>query len=312
MPGRFHRREQFPLLALCSLVLLNLPLTSPGQAELYEVGDRVDNLAFIDRATGSEVRLRDFEGSVLLLEWFAYWCPFCKMAAPQVRDGIVNYYKMEGGNPNGAPVKHIAVNMQPNANNQTNQFAEFNSFEIVLDDYTAEDTRHADFLRSFRRFRPNRTQPYFAIINGITDSPSHGPWELLFSRAGYGSFATPVEDMRAIIDQVAIASAPAIRLLSDASMLEQDWFFSDWLGYFNGSLYPWIFHIDHGWLFTTAEMGGSAYWFFDLGLGWWYADATAYPSLYSAERNAWIFFFVDSAPTRQFADLATGEIFTVQ
>ncbi len=62
---------------------------------------------------GATVRLSDFAGRVVFLEWFAVWCPYCVAAALQVETGMVDWYAARGGNPYGVPVLHIAVNQEP-------------------------------------------------------------------------------------------------------------------------------------------------------------------------------------------------------
>ena len=47
-------------------------------------------------------------------------------------------------------------------------------------------------------------QPIFAVINGVTNSPSHQPWQLLVNHLGFGDtqFSTELASFRAIIDTV--------------------------------------------------------------------------------------------------------------
>ncbi len=75
-----------PLLrfALLASVLSAAPL---GAQSRYQVGDVVASFSLTDRATGRAVTLKDFAGKIVLLEWFAWWCPFCQAAAPQVESG---------------------------------------------------------------------------------------------------------------------------------------------------------------------------------------------------------------------------------
>jgi hypothetical protein len=96
--------------------VLLLLLTLPGmdlRAALYVPGDVVTNLIFIARRqftrpdgaivpAGAQVRLHDFAGRIVFLEWFAVWCPYCTAAVPQIDAGIVDWYEARGGaNPSG-------------------------------------------------------------------------------------------------------------------------------------------------------------------------------------------------------------------
>ena len=185
-----------PLLVL----LLALAGTAlPAQAQRYRTGDTVQNFTLTDRATGRAVSLADFAGKIVFLEWFAWWCPFCQAAAPQVRSGIVDYYSARGGNPAGLPVLHVAVNLQGGQEPQTQQFVSAYGLGQTLNDF---NRTVAD------RFQTGG-QPIFAIINGVAGSGSHRQWELVFSQLGYGSTQAPIADFRRAIDGVR-AAAPVV------------------------------------------------------------------------------------------------------
>jgi thiol-disulfide isomerase/thioredoxin len=171
--------------ALCGLSL-------PGRAALYTVGSVVENFSLTDRATGKPVQLTDFAGKIVVLDWFAWWCPFCQAAAPQLLSGIDEWYAARGGNPAGIPVVHVGVNLQPGQETQTQNFVTRAKLELVLQ----------DFDRALANRVATDGQPIFAIINGVTNSPTHKPWQLLYSRRGYGQTTFPVADFRAAIDAV--------------------------------------------------------------------------------------------------------------
>ena len=169
--------------------LPGLPATG---ATLYRAGDIVEDFTLVNRATGQPMRLSDFAGRIVVLDWFAWWCPFCQAAAPQLRSGVRDHYETRGGNPAGIPVVHVGVNLQSGQESQTGNFVERAGYEVVLQ----------DFSRAVAGRIANGGQPLFAIITGVTNSPSHRPWELLYSRQGYGQTVFPVAEFRAAIDQV--------------------------------------------------------------------------------------------------------------
>ena len=43
------------------------------QAQLYRVGQVVEEFTLTNRATGEPIRLSDFAGKIVFLEWFAWW-----------------------------------------------------------------------------------------------------------------------------------------------------------------------------------------------------------------------------------------------
>ena len=98
------------------LLALAVTQTTPlAEATTYQVGQTVTNFSFVARRqftrpdgtiapAGSTVRLSDFTGRIVFLEWFAVWCPYCVAAAPQVDAGIADWYAARGGNPYGVPL----------------------------------------------------------------------------------------------------------------------------------------------------------------------------------------------------------------
>ena len=218
-------------------LLVAVALTQGSQlanAATYQVGNIVTNLTLVARRqftrpdgtiapAGSTVRLSDFAGRVVFLEWFAVWCPYCVAAAPQVRAGIVDYYAARGGNPYGVPVLHIAVNQEPLASYQaqTDSFITQQGFNPVVNDYgPGLGTNRVRFLFQ------NSGQPIFVVINCLTNSPSHQPWQLLVNHLGYGDtdFNQELATFRGIIDTVQ-TPAPA-PLLSAARRVGADFEFA--------------------------------------------------------------------------------------
>jgi thiol-disulfide isomerase/thioredoxin len=194
------------------LTLAVSPAAQLAEAATYQVGQTVTNFSFVARRqftrpngtiapAGSVVQLSDFAGRIVFLEWFAVWCPYCVAAAPQVKTGIVDWYAARGGNPNGVPVIHIAVNQESASfyQSQTDSFITQQGFNPVVNDYgPGLGTNRVRFLFQ------NSGQPIFVVINGVTNSPSHQPWQLLVNHLGYGDtdFNTELAAFRATIDTV--------------------------------------------------------------------------------------------------------------
>ena len=209
-------KNSSPLLAIknwTGALLLALAVTNgeTARAALYQPGDIVTNFTLTARQqftrpdgtvvpAGAPVRIKDFAGRVVFLEWFAVWCPYCVAAAPQVGTNIVNWYAARGGNPYGVPVLHIAVNQEPASfyQAQTDSFVAQQGFNPVVNDYSSAGTNTVRFMFQ------SSGQPIFAIINCVTNSPSHQPWQVLVNYQGYGQsdFNTTLAGFRAIIDTV--------------------------------------------------------------------------------------------------------------
>jgi thiol-disulfide isomerase/thioredoxin len=203
---------------------LALAFASLGEQQahaLYSAGQVVtNNFSFIARRpftrrdgtqvpAGARVHIRDFAGHVVFLEWFAVWCPYCVAAAPQVETGIVDWYDARGGNPHGVPVLHVAVNQEASSFYQasTDNFINRQGFGITVNDY------EGPVINPVRFQFITRGQPLFVVINGVTNSPTHQPWQILVAEQRYGEtdFNETLAGYRAIIDAVQ-PPAPAPRL----------------------------------------------------------------------------------------------------
>ena len=89
------------------------------------------------------------------------------------------------------------------------------------------------------------------------------------------------------------------------------WHFSEWFGFYNVNFFePWVFHLEHVWMFVTAESTPESMFLYDLSSeGWFFTDSTQYPNLFSFARSAWVFYFKETAGPRNFVDLGSGEFF---
>ena len=204
---RFLKNWLRPLL----LALALLPAGTFSAHALYQVGQTTTNFYFIARRpftrpdgtavpAGARVFIQDFAGRVVFMEWFAVWCPYCVAAAPQVSNNIVKWYATRGGNPYGVPVLHIAVNQEssPSYQASTDNFATQQNFSPLVNDYEGSNINPVRF--SFQ----SSGQPTFVIINCVTNSPSHQPWQVLVNEQKYGTtdFNQTLAGYRAIIDTV--------------------------------------------------------------------------------------------------------------
>jgi len=97
-------------------------------------------------------------------------------------------------------VLHIAVNQEPASfyQAQTDSFVAQQGFNPVVNDYSSAGTNTVRFMFQ------SSGQPIFAVINCVTNSPSHQPWQVLVNYQGYGQtdFNTTLAGFRAIIDTV--------------------------------------------------------------------------------------------------------------
>jgi hypothetical protein len=272
------------------LLLAALSAGTASIAQTYQVGDIVEDWTFTDYRTGASVNLHDLgaEGGVLVLEWFAWWCPFCARAAANVETGIVEYYAARGGTPDGLPVKHISLNVQGGARASSDAFIEKYNLGTVLEDYSRT---------FFNLFSPSGGQPLFVIINAEANSPSAERWEVLYTRLNYFTNEAPDISalMRPVIDSVeaGTASDPVLSVFSDATGPVDNWYESTWFGWFNAEGFPGIFHADHGYG-QVASGGNDTIYFNTARLGWTFTGPQIYPFLYSFSTSNWLYYQMGS------------------
>jgi thiol-disulfide isomerase/thioredoxin len=185
---RHHLLTPFLLISLTINVL---------RGQTYQVGDIAEDFELTNRLTGGTSRLSDYAGQVILLEWFAHWCPFCRAAAPQVDEGIIEHYANQGGNLAGLPFIRIGLNVHgdlfPSDKVNTDNFISQYSIDPVLEDNNRVIAH---------RFESSNIQPIFVVINGVANSPTHAQWEIVAIRNSYLETDAPIADLKAAIDSV--------------------------------------------------------------------------------------------------------------
>ncbi len=261
-----------------SILLIAGPLT----AQSYNEGDIVEDFTFKDYQTGATTSLYELgsQGGVLVLEWFAWWCPFCSHAAANVERGIINHYG-PGGNANGVPVRHIALNIQENSRPQSDTFISRYSYETVVEDYD----------RTFYNlFDNNNGQPLFVVINAEPDSASAQQWEVLDIWLTYGTFPNVSAVLRPIIDSVTpgVLPDPVVDTFPGIPEPADGWYTSDWFGEFHGAAFPWIYHNELGYGYVLDGPGEAIYFWSHL-FGWTYTDPLVFPFLFSSDSSGWVY-----------------------
>lgn len=79
-----------------------------------------------------------------------------------------------------------------------------------------------------------------------------------------------------------------------------------WFGTLYDQAYPWVYHLDHGWIyFASQDPAGT--WFYDRTLGWLWVNPQHYPYLWSANRAEWLFFLRTTRNPRWFYAFTSAE-----
>jgi peroxiredoxin len=181
-----------------------LGATTDGRGATLQVGDVAPDFTLMEYGTQNEVSLYDFEGRIVLLDFFAYWCPHCVTAASELEPEIATYYQQQGGNPDGIPVQLVALTVDNRDPAAVESFIDQHQLPLALDDGAAE----VFFTYSAQGFIP-----HLALINGASGT-NYAQWEVLHNLPGYGE--GDYADLRSMIDSIAVPEPAAIWLVAMA------------------------------------------------------------------------------------------------
>ncbi len=157
-------------------VCLLLMSQALGQAQVAKVGDVVEDFEITNRETGELLRLSGYEGHVVVLDFFAWWCGPCRSSSPDVEKNVYQYFEEQGGNKYGVPVTVIAVNIESGNPDRTDQFVEDAGLELAGDDLQRV---------AWNKFNEEGSIPMFVILNGVAGNSDYEQWEVLYKEVGY-------------------------------------------------------------------------------------------------------------------------------
>ena len=120
--------------------------------------------------------------------------------------------------------------------------------------------------------------------------------------ANWSSGGADIGVMKIVIDNESKPEVPPILWYTNASELEGGWHWNEWLGYFNTNADPWIYHLEHNWLYFFPSGSGteSIYFWDDVMKSVLWTSETTYPFLYCFSYGGWLWYLKDSKNPRRF------------
>jgi thiol-disulfide isomerase/thioredoxin len=177
-----HRPSIFCTAALALCLTSGVPSAGASSAS---------NFTIVNHATGQPLSLYDYQGSVILLDFWAYWCGPCNDASADIEPNITQYYRNAGGNSNGVPVTVISISIDCSDPAAEDSYILNHGLELVGDD--ANWVAYDQFSNGYI--------PQFAVINGTVNSSNYSAWQILYSPYGYGTNST-VPTLKSYLDSV--------------------------------------------------------------------------------------------------------------
>ena len=287
--------KRFSLFTLC---IACFPVS---QLCATKVGEIAQDFTLQDYVTQEDVKLSDFEGKILILDFFAWWCAPCRASSPILVEDVEKHFADNGGNQHGVPVSVLGVNIFFQLPQNTDEFIENAGMEHVAND--------PDPNLAFNQFAISGGVPLFVIINGVSDSPTYQQWEVLEVIEGFTDTELArtalVNDIKSVVNQVQPASSPA-PFSSGASNLGGQWYKHDWFGTFYAQDENWYYHETLGWVFIEPTDNSSAWMYLGNSLGWCWTSQATYPFFYKISNTpSWIYYQVGSAEPRRFYYFST-------
>ena len=142
------------------------------------------------------VKLDDFAGGIVVLDFFAYWCVPCRKVSSELEEHVQKFYAARGSNAGGFQVQVISMNIEQRRDAKTRQYIEQAGASLVLDDIDGKVYQSLN----------GRGIPYVVVL---TKATGESIWKISYSHTGYEGF----EKVRQVIDSIRPGDPSAIRPL---------------------------------------------------------------------------------------------------
>ena len=134
----------------------------------------------------------------------------------------------------------------------------------------------------------------------FTANYSHSSFQTLYFRAfaenesgtSYGNIQKiEIKQTNSIENQTPEEKALSA-LAAESTELNGGWNQSTWFGLYKSYENGWIYHINHGWLFLSAD-SHDGIWTWSQNRGWTWSKEAIYPFIYQSNIGNWIYYLTN-------------------
>lgn len=190
--------------AVASLMLVAalLLVADSGLAAPVPTESAVAPAFSLKRWDGSgDIRLADFAGKIVVLDFFAYWCLPCQRASREIEDKVRAHYASASGNRHGVPVEVLSVNVEADQRARTEAFIKRHRLTQVVED------REGATLAAFG----GKNLPYVVVIDGTAATSDRPDFRIVYRKEGFEGAVR----LRAVIDELGQDRPRASRIADD-------------------------------------------------------------------------------------------------